>query len=152
MERLTTRKCGELLIKYKDGEYRSPCLGCESINKCYTKKVACGFYKALEKLEEYEDLEAQGKLPKLPCTVGDTVWYISDRIERQGRKKVTVSFPEKGTVDNITLGHMMVPQITVCNDEDRWTTFDSVEDLGKTVFLTSEEAEAALKQMEEKKV
>ena len=28
----------------------------------------------LEKLAEYEDLEEQGRLIKLPCKVGDTVW------------------------------------------------------------------------------
>lgn len=70
MERLTTKKCGELLIKYNDGEYRSPCFGCESINKCNQEKVTCGFHKALEKLAEYEDLEKQGKLLILPCAVG----------------------------------------------------------------------------------
>lgn len=100
-----------------------------------------------ERLKEYEDLEEQGKLPKLPCAVGDTVWYISDRVERQGRKKTTVSFAEKGTVDNIIVGCVMVPQITVCNDKNIWTTFDSVGDFGKTVFLTREEAEAALKEL-----
>lgn len=62
MERLTITKCGEFLIKNNDREYRSPCFGCESINKCNPEKVTCGFYKALEKLSEYEDLEEQGKL------------------------------------------------------------------------------------------
>lgn len=28
----------------------------------------------IEKLAEYEDLEEQGRLIKLPCKVGDTVW------------------------------------------------------------------------------
>lgn len=30
----------------------------------------------IEKLARYEDLEEQGKLPKLPCAVGDTVYVI----------------------------------------------------------------------------
>jgi hypothetical protein len=30
-----------------------------------------------EKLKEYEDLEEQGRLLKLPCKVGDTVWNYS---------------------------------------------------------------------------
>lgn len=97
-----------------------------------------------ERLKEYEDLEEQGKLPKLPCAVGDTVWHISDRVEKQGRKRVTIPFVDKGIVDSITVGCLMVPQITVCNDENIWTTFDCVEDFGKIVFLTEEEAEAAL--------
>ena len=74
MERLTIEKCGELLIKNNDGEYRSPCFGCESINKCNPEKMTCGFYKSMKKLKEYEDLEEQGKLMKLPCKFGDTVF------------------------------------------------------------------------------
>lgn len=90
----------------------------------------------LERLKEYEDLKKLGKLLELPCAVGDTVWYISERTEKNGRKKIVVKFVEKGDVDNITLGMMMVPQITVCNDENIWTTFDGIEDFGKTVFHT----------------
>ena len=30
------------------------------------------------KLKEYEDLEEQGLLAKLPCKVGDTVWVIDE--------------------------------------------------------------------------
>lgn len=32
------------------------------------------YVSAAEKLAEYEDLEEQGRLIKLPCKVGDTVW------------------------------------------------------------------------------
>lgn len=103
--------------------------------------------KLAEKLKEYEDLEEQGKLLKLPCAVGDDVWYISERVERRGRTKVEISFVDHGIVDNITLGDMMIPQITVCNDENVWATFDSVEDFGKTIFLTKSAAEQALKEL-----
>lgn len=94
-----------------------------------------------------DDLEEQGKLLKLPCAVGDTVWYISEKTEKQGRKNVKVSFVEEGIVDNITVGQMMVPQLTVCNDDNTWTTFDSEEDFGEIVFLTRDQAEAALQRM-----
>jgi len=102
-----------------------------------------------EKLCKYEDLEDQGLLLKLPCKVGDTVYFISEKVEKQGRKKAVTEFVGKGIVDNITLGNTMLPQITVCNDENIWTTFDSVDDFGKIVFLTQAEAEEALKGMEE---
>lgn len=147
MERLTVNKLGNLLIKEADGEYRSPCYGCENINFCKPEKErVCGLYKALDKLKEYEDLEEQGLLLKLPCKVGDTVWYINERVEKQGRKKVTVFFIDDGRVDNITLGSVMIPQIEVCNSkENSWITFDCKEDWNKIVFLTQEEAEEALK-------
>lgn len=118
----------------------------KEVDRLYTEK--CKELAELKKLKEYRHLEEEGKLLKLPCAVGDTVWYISEKTEKQGRKNIKVSFVEKGTVDNIIVGCAMVPQINVCNDENIWTTFDSVEDFGKTVFLTKEEAEAALKGLE----
>lgn len=99
---------------------------------------------------KYQNLEEQGLLLKLPCKVGDTVYYISEKIEKQGKKKVSVPTVEKGIVDNITFGSAMIPQITVCNNENIWTTFDDVEEFGKTVFLTQDEAEEALRKMKKK--
>ncbi len=88
-------------------------------------------------------------LLKLPCKVGDTVYFISERTEKQGRRKAVTEFVDKGIVDNITLGSTMIPQITVCNDENIWTTFDSVDDFGKTVFFTQPEAEEALERIKQ---
>lgn len=99
--------------------------------------------ESVDQWEEYKTLDKQRKLLKLPCAVGDTVWYISDKTEKQGRK----TFIDKGIVDNITLGQTMIPQITICNDENVWTTFDSIEDFGKTFFLTQEEDDTALKKV-----
>jgi len=42
------------------------CRGCFEATAC------------VEKLAEYEDLEEQGKLLKLPCAVGDTVYYADN--------------------------------------------------------------------------
>lgn len=100
-----------------------------------------------EHLKEYEDLEEQGKLLKLPCAVGDTVWYISEKTEIQGRKRITAPFVDKGIVDSITFGSTMIPQIAVCNRENIWTIFDDADDFGKIVFFTKEEAEFALKEL-----
>jgi hypothetical protein len=57
MNRLTRVESSSVLIKdgwkKKDTEsYTSICYGCEEIRRCVNK---CGFYKALEKLTEYED-------------------------------------------------------------------------------------------------
>jgi len=71
-----------------------------------------------EKLCEYEDLEEQGRLVKLPCKVGDTV-YKAD-------KQYKVIHFETDRVD--------------------FDNYDScfLSQFGKTVFLTKEEAEAEL--------
>lgn len=36
------------------------------------------YTEALEKLAEYEDLEEQGRLKKLPCRIGDKAYIIID--------------------------------------------------------------------------
>ncbi len=153
MERLTIEYCGEYVPKELCSIDRLG--GADDCDLCFEYCKAteegnegckgCAICKCFNKLGEYEDLEEQGKLLKLPCAVGNDVWYFSERVEKQGRKKVTVLFVEKGTVDNIQIGSLMVPQITVCNEDNVWTTFDGLEDFGKVVFLTREAAEAALK-------
>lgn len=128
------------------------CNGCQDWNGCISHCMnICGKpIDALEKFNEYKALKEQGKLLRLPCKVGDTVWYINERLEKQGRKKATVFFVDNGCVDHITLGDVMIPQIEVCNNtENSWITFDYKDDWNKIVFLTKEEAEAALKKMEE---
>ncbi len=141
-ERLTEKVGGCARIKDCGNEM---CIEtCERAGNCYD----CAIAKAVEKLYIYENMEEQGLLLKLPCKVGDTVYFISERTEKQGRRKVVTEFVDKGEADNITVGSAMIPQITVCNDENIWTTFDSVEDFGKTVFLTQAKAEEALKRME----
>lgn len=97
-----------------------------------------------EKLFEYEQEESEGKLIHLPCKIGDTVYYIAEKFVKRGRKKIAIKYFESGIVDNIQLGQIMVPQVTVCNEDNTWITFDAVRDLGKTVFLTPEAAGKAL--------
>lgn len=43
---------------------------------CKLKEGNVLLKSALDKLADYEDLEEQGRLVKLPCKVGDNVWVI----------------------------------------------------------------------------
>ena len=133
MESLTSKKCGELLIKYADGEYRSPCFGCESIGKCNFQNP-CGFYAALERLWHYEDQQKNGRLLELPCAVGDMT-YWADKNENRVRDFIVKGIEiQADDVFIITSGPV-----------------HHVNDFGRTVFLTREEAEEALKRMEDGK-
>lgn len=71
----------------------------------------------LRKLKAYEDLEEQGRLIKLPCKVGDTVYLIKDSETIVGRE-----------ADMMFIGVL-------------W------EEFGKEWFPTREEAEAKLKEL-----
>lgn len=73
MERLTYRtELGVSIDKQED------CPTCSICCDCDIPPRKCRYISdALEKLAKYEDLEEQGRLVKLPCKVGDTVYVIS---------------------------------------------------------------------------
>ena len=85
----------------------------------------------LEKLAEYEDLEEQGLLLRLPCKVGTTVYNTTWWDDVQ----------EKVKVDGKTFYR------TVHKHKISKSTFSLVDiyNFGKTVFLTKAEAEQKLK-------
>lgn len=86
--------------------------------------------KVLQKLADYEDLEEQGLLLKLPCKVGDTLYFVS-------RNKII----EELIVLKITYQDKF---IITFRDESNDIGNVSEKYIGKTVFLTKEEAEKAL--------
>lgn len=105
--------------------------GCKN---CYIQQV-------FKKLADYEDLEDQGLLVRLPCKVGDTVYRVN-----AGAKQPIIPM----TVSEI---HFL------CYKNERAVRFDAIgkedmgescyrlEDIGRIVFLTREEAEKKLEEM-----
>lgn len=105
-----------------------PCISCrhnaktktDSNGKQYTEKHdfcdTCEVKMLFNRLKEYEDLEEQGLLLRLPCKVGSEVYYI--------------------------LG---VPQKTPCVVEKASFELSDINKIGKTLFLTQAEAEEKLK-------
>ena len=101
--------------------------------------------KILTKLAVYEDLEEQGLLVRLPCKVGDTVYRVN-----AGAKQPIIPM----TVSEI---HFL------CYKNERAVRFDAIgkedmgescyrlEDIGRIVFLTHEEAEKKLEEMKNDK-
>ena len=87
--------------------------------------------KVYFKLKEYEDLEEQGRLVKLPRKVGDTIY---------GLHKAMVC-----ELDTETIGISKMPSGEILYLIDGWELDKG--DFGKTVFLTKSEAEAKLKEL-----
>ena len=85
------------------------------------------------KLKYYEDLEEQGRLVKLPCKKGDTVYNITWWDDVQ--EKVLV----KGKSYYRTVHKNKVTKSTF--------SYLDIDEFGKTVFLTKAEAEAKLKEL-----
>ena len=102
--------------------------GCKN---CYIQQV-------FKKLADYEDLEEQGLLVRLPCKVGDTV-YVPTRnfISELRITLVSVNTNEMAMYFSWLLNSGIYPNL------DGFHGYD----LGKTVFLTREEAEKKLEEM-----
>ena len=104
-----------------------------------------GRNEAYYKLQRYEDLEEQGRLITLPCKIGDTVYYINTH-NRLSLFKNTVYEAKVARFVTTRYGTSIVIQI---RNEYGCTELYSEDNYNKTVFLTKEEAEAALKGAEE---
>lgn len=95
------------------------------------------FQNALNRLAELEDKIEQGTLIELPCKVGDTVYevfkcHIPPFIKETKIEKIVIS--EKGL------------RLRLARNSFYETAISS---LGKTLFLTREEAEKRLKELQE---
>ena len=92
-----------------------------------------------ETLKKYEDLEEQGRLIKLPCKVGDTVYAIGFNNNKPiiyESVVLRILITEKEIVFNVKVDEFEI------NSQLKQSMF------GKTVFLTQAEAEQKLKEME----
>lgn len=92
--------------------------------------------KAYFKLKDYEDLEENGRLVKLPCKVGDTVYKVNKASKKVSQHKVIKFEIDKTDVTVYTM------QIIFENYD-----FCFFHHFGETVFLTKSEAEAKLKEL-----
>lgn len=103
--------------------------------------------KSLFKLAEYEYLEEQRKLWKLPCAVEDVVYqHMIVGVDKDKRKAVYEVF--KAKVFKFSLDSYGLYFWTETEDEKKYQNEVPLSAFGKTVFLTKEEAEAALKKYE----
>lgn len=102
---------------------------CEEIDAVYRK------------LKEYEDMEEQDRLLKLPCKVGNIVYCIENKeiytctvgkisISKNNGVWVEINFPKE------------MPDIVAIEY--------NLDDIGKTVFLAKSEAEAAMNKLKGK--
>ncbi len=88
----------------------------------------------ISRLVELAEADKDGRVVVLPCKVGDTVW----RIIRDGEPHIT-----RDEVRDMYFADDMTPCIELVGGRVTFT-----EKFGKTVFLTREEAEKALQEME----
>lgn len=102
--------------------------------------VACQIaVKKLWKIKKYESLEEQGKLLNLPCVVGDILYRIEEDRSITDLKVFSINIFENGI------------QFTCKEMKKHGETcyYSPGFSIGKVVFYTKEEAEIALKELED---
>lgn len=103
-----------------------------------------GSANVLNRLAEYEDLEEQGLLLRLPIKVGDTI-YVNGILgvgEVEEYKVIRVDYHSNLATKR---SEFYIEALLVSNPENSIGFYD--KEIGKTVFLTKSEAEAKLKEL-----
>lgn len=151
VRKLVKDMCDEDLSYMSDERFDQYMAEMLSVGVSDTIGLLAVFYRNLwamaelrEKLKEYEDLEEQGRLVKLPCKVGDTV-YVNGVLgcdEAERYRVIRVDY-------HSTLGtgrNEFYIEALLCADPDSSIAFYDNQ-FDKTVFLTESEAEAKLKEL-----
>lgn len=161
MERLTTRE-----------EYPH---GAEGVSKDrLTGKYCRGTFEAtacVERLAEYENAEADGRLLELPCRVGDTVFvdlntlpFTDMEYSEEEQAEIPKFLPARVVSYRKNARTTFVKIAVRANWLDEWIDQETgpesayyekeryfsfpISAIGKTLFLSKEVAESALKEME----
>ncbi len=99
----------------------------------------------LTQLKEYQQLEEQGRLLKLPCKVGDMLYYPDKEFNIIIPMRLTEIVIKFNGLDTSSCQYDCC-SFDECGDAYEDYEFDD-EDIGETVFLTKSEAEAKLKEL-----
>lgn len=150
MERLTYFKDGYWRVNFSGVQYQADFVdrlaayedtGLSPEKVSWMKEVVeAAFDNDTSRIERAHNLhvaDKEGRCVVLPCKVGDTVW----RIVRDGEPHIT-----RDEVRDMYFADDMTPCVELVGGRVTFT-----EKFGKTVFLSREEAEKALQEMEGKK-
>ena len=130
-------------------EYKA-CADCGNAAHC---RMDCFHKQIYEKLKHYEDMEEQGRLVVLPCKVGDTVYRICPKCnDKHDGSCENCAWRSSMTNCGCTTyglwgdGQYPPDECTIVPYKVFWNYIPNmIEKFGKTVFLTREDAERALK-------
>lgn len=146
MGRLTEQQeNGFVVLKTRPRGFLCPTRFCSFNDSCkYVKDRTCPYLQMVDRIADYENLgpidhlcelvqaEKDGRLAVLPCRVGTHIWI-------DGREAVISEF----------FGYETERYFKACFFDDSKTIIDvPFCEIGKTVFLTHEAAEAALSRKE----
>lgn len=139
MERLTYFKDGYWRVNFSGVQYQA-----DFVDRLAAYEGIAELCGGFDRLRELAEADKDGRVVVLPCKVGDTVWIVGT-VRKLYSAKVRTFFcghpsAVRGDDDG---GHIHMIRTTECDIQ--------MQEFGKTVFLTREEAEKALREMEGKK-
>lgn len=97
--------------------------------------------KWLKELKSYKEAEEQGLLVRLPCKVGDTVYRVN-----AGAKQPIIPMTVL-EIHFLCYKNERAVRFDTIGKEDMGESCYRLEDIGRIVFLTREEAEKKLEEM-----
>ena len=123
--------------------FEEPCNGMGCQKDCDFSIKACDRLAAFEgvpiyRLCELAEADKKGRLVVLPCKVGDTVYSI----EHKHPLKIDDIVLHRGWIEFQWVSYEISPETSELYDDGYFED----EDIGKTVFLTPEETQAALEE------
>ena len=138
MERLTYFKDGYWRVNFSGVQYQA-----DFVDRLAAYEDIAELCGGFDRLRELAEADKDGRVVVLPCKVGDTIYFT--RANPILQYKVTGYEMGEASISQVRSKHV---------DKETGLTFNFTfrpGSIGKTVFLTREEAEKALQEMEGKK-
>lgn len=112
---------------------------------CFTHEEIKIVNKALKRLDTYEDAEEQGLLLRLPCKVGTIVYTVKYYFDCKFGYNCPLGYAEGK--NNCDKGLSCEHEYKKFFVGEKIFDASITDDIGKTIFLTKEEAEQTLADM-----
>ena len=138
MERLTYFKDGYWRVNFSGVQYQA-----DFVDRLAAYEDIAELCGGFDRLRELAEADKDGRVVVLPCKVGDTIYFA--RAHPILQYKVTGYEMGEASISQVRSKHV---------DKETGLTFNFTfrpGSIGKTVFLSREEAEKALQEMEGKK-
>ena len=138
MERLTYFKDGYWRVNFSGVQYQA-----DFVDRLAAYEDIAELCGGFDRLRELAEADKDGRVVVLPCKVGDTIYFA--RAHPILQYKVTGYEMGEASISQVRSKHV---------DKETGLTFNFTfrpGSIGKTVFLSREEAEKALHEMEGKK-
>lgn len=155
MEEISTNKIIEKeIMLFKEEQYKYDCyidLSDEKKQAKYGAEYHRQIIEKLNKLAEYEKLEEEGKILKLPCKIRDTIYTVNNSLQQKPFEYEIelTGYSSHISEEGFKSGFYFAARQK--NDKQIIHEFED-KDIDKTVFLSKKDAEKKLSEIKTAKL